>query len=111
MSILQYSSVKKDGYTIISIGGSLDAETSPGFAKKIMGEIEKKPQGVVCNLGKLDYIASAGLGVLIMANEELDKNGSALRLSEMNDKVKKIFKLLGFINLFQVFDSDEDAVK
>lgn len=111
MAVLQYSSSKQGGVTVISIGGSLDAETAPKFAEKLNGEIGKGSVKIVCNLDKLDYIASAGLGVLISANETLSKKGGEIRLSQVNDKIKKVLKMLGFIDLFKLFDSDEAAVK
>jgi len=110
MSILQYSSSKHGDVTLIRVGGSLDAETSPKFDKKIAGEIQKGTKKIVFNLESLDYIASAGLGVLIGANENLSKSGGYIRLSSMNEKTRKIFKLLGFINLFEIYDNDDKAI-
>jgi anti-sigma B factor antagonist len=110
MAVFQYSSSKHGDVTLIHVGGSLDAETSPKFHAKIKGEIEKGARKIVCNLERLDYIASAGLGVLISANETLSKNGGEVRLSAMNEKIKKIFKLLGFINLFKIFEDDQKAI-
>ena len=111
MSVFQYSSSKIGDVTCIRVGGSLDAETAPKFDSKLTGEISKGTKKIVCNLGKLDYIASAGLGVLISANDTLSKKGGQLRLSEMNDKITKIFKLLGFLNLFKIFENDDKAMK
>lgn len=110
MSILQYSSSKQGKVTLITIGGSLDAETAPKFDKKLEGEVKKGADKVVCNMEKLDYIASAGLGVFISINETLGKKGGEIRISSMNDKIKKIFKLLGFINIFKIYESDEKAI-
>jgi anti-sigma B factor antagonist len=110
MAVFQYSSSKHGSVTLIHVGGSLDAETSPKFHAKIKGEIEKGARKIVCNLEHLDYIASAGLGVLISANEMLGKNGGEVRLSAMNEKIRKIFKLLGFINLFKIFEDDQKAI-
>ena len=110
MGVFQYSSSKHGPITLITIGGSLDAETSPKFHGKIKGEIEKGAKKIVCNMGRLDYIASAGLGVLISANDELSKLGGEIRLSAMNEKIMKIFKLLGFINLFKIFEDDQKAI-
>ena len=111
MSILQYSSSKHGDVTLIRIGGSLDAETASKFDQKIQGEIQKGAKKVVCSMEALDYIASAGLGILISANEKLAKSGGEIRLSCMNQKISKIFKLLGFINLFKIFPDDEKAVE
>ncbi|OHD65171.1 MAG: hypothetical protein A2176_02735 [Spirochaetes bacterium RBG_13_51_14] len=110
MAVFQYSSTKHGGVTVIHIGGSLDAETSPKFDSKIKGEIDKGARKIVCNMAHLDYIASAGLGVLIAANDILSKQGGEIRLSAMNEKIKKIFKLLGFIRLFKLFESDQKAI-
>ena len=110
MAVFQYSSSKHGAVTLIHVGGSLDAETAPKFHAKIKGEIEKGARNIVCNLERLDYIASAGLGVLISANETVTKNGGEVRISAMNEKIRKIFKLLGFINLFKIFEDDQKAI-
>jgi anti-sigma B factor antagonist len=110
MAVFQYSSSKHGPVTLITIGGSLDAETSPKFHGKIKGEIEKGAKRIVCNMSHLDYIASAGLGVLISANDELSRQGGEIRISAMNEKIQKIFKLLGFINLFKIYEDDQKAI-
>ena len=110
MGILQYSSSKQGTVTIITIGGSLDAETAPKFDKKLKGEIAKGTKKVVCNMQSLTYIASAGLGILISNNETLNSKGGEIKLSGMSDKIQKIFKLLGFLNLFKIFKNDNEAV-
>lgn len=110
MGVIQYSSSRHGSITLIHIGGSLDAETSPKLDSKLKGEIEKGAKKVICNLERLDYIASAGLGVLISANDMLRRQGGELRIAAMNEKIKKIFKLLGFINLFKIFEDDQKAL-
>lgn len=111
MGILQYSSSRHGSVTLIHIGGSLDAETAPKFHGKLKVEIEKGARRIVCNLSHLDYIASAGLGVLIGANDLLSRQGGEIRISAMNEKIQKIFKLLGFINLFKIFEDDQSAIE
>ena len=110
MAVFQYSSSRHGSVTLMHIGGSLDAETSPKFESKIRGEIERGAKKIVCNMEHLDYIASAGLGVLIGANDILSKLGGEMRISSMNDKIMKIFKLLGFIRLFKIFENDQKAI-
>jgi len=109
MSKLNYSSEKKGGITLIRIGGSLDIDTTPSLKKNLDEEIKKGAKKIVCNMGKLDYIASIGLGALINANQILTEKGGEFRISAMNEKIKKIFKLLGFINIFKIYPDDEKA--
>lgn len=110
MSRLQYSLSEKGNVAVIKIGGRLDVETSPEFHKRLKELIDKGTKNVVINMGKLIFIASAGLGVLINLNSAIEKNGGKLVLSSMSDKIAKIFKLLGFINLFEIYESDQKAV-
>jgi len=110
MSVFQYSSSKHGHVTLVRVGGSLDAANAPKFDQKLEGEIKKGAKKIVCNMAQLDYIASAGMGVLISINEKLTKGGGELRLAEMNTKITKIFKLLGFLNLFKIFDTDDKAI-
>ncbi|HOW81681.1 MAG TPA: STAS domain-containing protein [Spirochaetota bacterium] len=110
MGVFQYSSSKHGKVTLINVGGSLDSETAPRFDEKLRGEIGKGASRLVCNMSKLDYIASAGLGVLIGVNDTLRKKGGEIKISEMNEKITKIFKLLGFINLFKIYKTDDEAL-
>lgn len=110
MSRLQYSLSEKGNVAVIKIGGRLDVETSPEFHKRLKELVDKGTKNVVINMGKLIFIASAGLGVLINLNSAIEKNGGKLVLSSMSDKIAKIFKLLGFINLFEIYESDQKAL-
>ncbi len=111
MAALKYASAKKGNVITITIGGSLDAQTAPTFEKKISDEIAKKPKIIVVSMEGLDYIASAGMGTLINANEQLSKAGGELRLAALTQKVEKIIKMLGFANFFTIYPTTEKAEK
>jgi anti-sigma B factor antagonist len=111
MSTFQLSISRKDTVSKIHIGGSLDVQSASGFNQKLQEEIKRGFKIMVVNMENLAYISSAGLGVLINANELIQKSGGELRLCGMSDKVKNIFKLLGFIDLFKIFDSEKEAAE
>ncbi|MFW5808599.1 MAG: STAS domain-containing protein [Spirochaetota bacterium] len=111
MAGLKYTSSKKGNVITVTIGGSLDAQTAPNFDRKISDEIAKKPKILVVSMEGLDYIASAGMGILINANELMAKAGGELRLASCTPKVEKIIKMLGFANFFTMYDSTEKAEK
>ncbi len=106
-----YSSAKKGNCTVIMLGGALDAKNAPAFDKKLNEELLKKPSVVVISLKHVDYIASAGMGVLINCNEKLSREKKDLRLCELSPKVEKIITMLGFTNFFAIYPSIEDAQK
>ena len=49
---------------------------------------------------ELEYIASSGLRILISILKGAKANGSRVIVKNLNDDIKNVFKMTGFINLF-----------
>jgi anti-sigma B factor antagonist len=58
---------------------------------------------------ELNYISSAGLGVFMGFIEEIREKNGDIKLSNMTDKVYKVFDLLGFPALYQIFKEEAEA--
>ena len=56
----------------------------------------------VVNFKDLEYISSAGLGVLLMTQKRLGESGAGLRLINMSKHVKDIFQYAGFDTIFEI---------
>jgi anti-sigma B factor antagonist len=56
---------------------------------------------VTIDCTELEYIASSGLRILISILKGAKANGSKVVLKNLNDDIKNVFKLTGFINLFE----------
>ena len=63
------------------------------------------------NCAGLTYIASAGLGAMMGAIEEIRGNGGDLRLASLNETVRNIFEILGFHHLYRIFPSEMEAIR
>jgi len=50
----------------------------------------------------LDYISSAGLGVLLSVQKRLGASGAALSLQNLNDHIREVFRITGFDGLFDI---------
>ena len=98
--------------SVLALHGQLDAETFPG----LQGELEEVLDGsgapkVVLDCADLEYISSAGLGVLSkMTKEFRDKQGD-LRLAALPEKIASVVSLLGFDQVIKVFAHTDDAVR
>ncbi len=83
----------------IRIVGRLDAsscEAAADFFKDV-------GQPSVVNLEKLEYISSAGLGVLLAAQHRLTtESGSGLRLIKLTKHVSDVFRIAGFDRVFEI---------
>jgi anti-anti-sigma factor len=78
--------------------GRLDAAAAPAaqaFLDKIEGTATLDCSG-------LDYISSAGLGVLLKTQKRLLAGGGKLRLAGVNRHLRDIFGYSGFDQLFEI---------
>ena len=106
------TSIKDQGaVSIINLKGYLDAHTAPVLESNFVSLIDKSRFQIVVDFKDLAYISSAGLGVFMAYVEKIRDNNGDIKLSGMNDKVYNIFDLLGFPLLYEIFKSEEEAVK
>ena len=63
-------------------------------------EVSGKEITVECT--KLDYIASSGLRILLGLLKSAKANGNKVVLKNLNDEIKDVFKMTGFIDLFDI---------
>ncbi len=82
----------------IMLSGRLDASQ----ADKARAELDKITQSAVVDLQDLEYISSAGLGVLFAAQKRLKEHGQALKLVHLNQHIRDVFKYARFDLIFEI---------
>jgi anti-sigma B factor antagonist len=96
---------------IINLKGYLDAHTAPTLENNFTELINNSKFKIIVNFEELAYISSAGLGVFMAYIENIRDNKGDIKLSNMSDKVFNIFDLLGFPLLYEIYKSEEEAIK
>lgn len=56
----------------------------------------------VVDFGELEYISSAGLGLLLGTQKRLGEQGNSLRLINMNQHIRELFRMAGFDRVFDI---------
>ena len=85
-----------DGVVVAS--GRLDAAQSPtaqAFLDKVEGTVN-------LDCSRLEYISSAGLGVLLKTQKRLMASSGKLRLSGVGSHLRDIFVYSGFDQIFEI---------
>ena len=86
-----------DGDTLtIEIVGRLDTGTSPQLEEEIKESVGEA-NNLVLDFGKLEYISSAGLRVLLKSQKLMGKKGEMV-IVNASETVKEVFELTGFID-------------
>ncbi len=107
---MQISIKTTDDVTVLDFEGKLDALTSPDAQGQITRLVEDGATKILVNFDKLDYVSSAGLHVLHAAAKQLKSDDGELRICCLNDIVKEVFDISGFITIFKVFASVSEAL-
>ena len=82
----------------VIIAGRLDAAEAAA-AQAFLDKVEGT---VTLDCGGLEYISSAGLGVLLKTQKRLLASGGKLRLAGVNRHLQDIFGYSGFDQLFEI---------
>ena len=94
---------------IVFLNGRLDAYNSNLVEKKLDELINSGKIKMVADLSGVEYISSSGLRVMLSSLKKLNKLGGTLKLSSLQPYVREIFEIAGFTQLFQIYDSEEEA--
>ena len=84
---------EKDGRLVASLIGDLDNSASSMAEKELAPLLERDDCDIELDCRELDYISSSGL-----------RNGRRAFISHLNEEVADVFRIGGFLQLFEVIE-------
>ncbi|MFC1743637.1 STAS domain-containing protein [Candidatus Riflebacteria bacterium] len=97
--------------TIVCFDGRLDSNTARETEQRFSEMLDSGVNKLIVNFEKLEYLSSAGLRILFEVAENLEEADGSLRICSLNETVKEIFEISGFNSLFNVFETEEQALE
>jgi len=99
------------GVVVVSPQGRIDSTTSAILERHLQGIAAAGQTRIVVDFSGVDYISSAGLRVLLaLAKRGREQKGRVV-LSAMNDSVRQVFELAGFVALFTIAPTRAEALQ
>lgn len=86
---------------LVTLEGELDTAAAVEVENILQPLYTSNGRDIVIDCTNLEYIASSGLRILISILKGAKTSGSKVIMRNMNDDIKTVFKLTGFINLFE----------
>lgn len=97
---------------ILSPKGKLaSAEDVQKLHIAIKSRLEQKTKKIIIDLNDVTWMGSVGIGILICCLTTIRNAGGELRLSGMNDKVKKLLVMTKLENVFDSYPSTDQALQ
>ncbi|MBP5375563.1 MAG: STAS domain-containing protein [Bacteroidaceae bacterium] len=90
-----------DGKYVATLEGEMDTVAALEAEKILKPIYNSNGKDVIIECTNLEYIASSGLRILLSILKGAKANGSKVVMRGVNDDIKNVFKLTGFISIFE----------
>ncbi|HEY7162367.1 MAG TPA: STAS domain-containing protein [Acidobacteriota bacterium] len=99
---------KGDGTFLVRPEGSIDANTFMTLQNEVDAILAKSPKVIIFDMMDVKYVSSAGVGVVLLSEQELQpKNGKVLMVN-LQPQIKKVFDIVKALPEQQIFSSLEE---
>lgn len=97
--------------TVLRLEGKLmggpDADEFKKVVRDLVGAERKK---ILVDMGKVSWVNSTGLGILISGYTTLQNNGGTLKLVHVNKRIDQIFMVTKLNTIFESFEDETRAL-
>ena len=90
-----------NGKYVATLKGEMDTAAAVEAEEVLKPLYQSNGKDVVIDCTELEYIASSGLRILLSILKGAKASGSNVVMRGVNDDIKNVFKLTGFISLFE----------
>ena len=90
-----------DDKYVVTLEGEMDTAAANEAEEVLKQLYNNEGKEVVFECKNLEYIASSGLRILINILKATMSKGNRVVLRNVNEDIKNVFKLTGFLNIFE----------
>lgn len=93
---------QNDKDVAVKVAGEIDAFTAPTLREELVALADGNHKTITVNLQDVTYLDSTGLGVFVGLFKQLKNNGGELRLTNLSDRLQRLFEITGLSHLMQI---------
>lgn len=97
-------------HTVLEVGGEVDVYTAPRLRERLVELVEEGSRSVIVDLGRVDFLDSTGLGVLVGALKRLRAAGGSFGLVCDKEPLLKIFRITALDQVFPIYPTVDAAI-
>lgn len=90
-----------NGKYVAKLQGEMDTAAAMEVEETLKPLFTTDGKDVIIDCKELEYIASSGLRILLSILKGAKAAGSRVVLRDVNDDIKNVFQLTGFISIFE----------
>jgi len=101
---MQLTKKYENGVSIIAVNGTVDALSSYRLENDLLELMSSGDLFIVIDVSEMDYITSAGLRSLLVAAKMVSIKKGFMALCRLNEDVKKIFAMVNFESVLNIYE-------
>lgn len=92
---------EEDNNYVMYFEGRLDTAAAPMVQVDVQPLIDSKGHDIILDCSNLDYISSSGLRIFLSILKSAKAANQHVYIRSLNDSLRQVFTMTGFINLFE----------
>ena len=96
--------------TVFLPEGRIDTLAATELDQALQAAVSAGKHNMVVDMSAVDYISSAGLRALAAVLVRSRAEGGDMKLAALNERVTRVFRIIGFDVLMSVHDTPEAAI-
>lgn len=98
------------GVTVVQPDGRIDTQAAEQLDQVLQACVAAGDTTIVVDMSTVEYISSAGLRSLAAVLVQCRDEGGDMKIAALNERVTRVFKIIGFDLLMSVTDTPEAAI-
>ena len=100
-----------DDIVIVDCSGRIVFGEESADLRDTVRMVISQSKRVILNLSGVTYIDSGGLGTLVALYTTARNNGGSIKLANLTDRVGDVMQVTKLVTVFEVYDSEQQAVQ
>jgi anti-sigma B factor antagonist len=93
---------KEEGQIIVAFTGRLDTPAAQEVNPVINPLLEEADKTIFLDCKEMTYISSSGLRIFLTLRKAAEDKGGKIIIQNINDDIRSVFMMTGFLNLFEI---------
>ena|ERR1700731_2530093 len=95
---------------VVTLRGKLNSTNAPNVEQEILERLDQGTRHMIIDLDKVDYMSSAGLRVMLVAEKRLRTAAGQLVVCGIGAAVREVLDISGFLSILKTAENRQSAL-
>ena len=98
-------------FTVLKLNGKLERASTGALKNKVSELLKGDHTRLILDMAEVRSVDSSGLGSLVAILRTVTRHGGDIKIVNLQESVRAVFRLVRLENVFEIFNSIEAAVE